>query len=256
MSVKNSYNTIAKEFSQTRKHSWPEFEIFLGEIKKLKDQRLKMKDESVVNNCNRLQKSEWQTKKLKILDIGCGNWRFLQFLKTKDYNLKNIEYTWIDLSEEMIKEAKKLHPEFDFKIANMTKLPFETWEFDVIIPIASFHHLNSEKDRLKTLSEFKRVLKKGWIICITNWNLFQKKYWKSFFRNFWQKKSWNDTFVPFSSWWKIKTIRYYHAFTPNELRELFKESWFRIIKEFFIKKWKQKENWKESFNICHVLRVE
>jgi len=244
MKVQNSYNTIAKDFSKTRKHSWPEFDIFLEEIRRL---------DSEINSewQNEKINSEWKRRKIKILDVWCWNWRLLSFFEK---NLENFEYTWIDLSEEMVKEAKKLHPWFEFRDENMANLPFKSESFDVIIPIASFHHLWNKKDRIKTLLEFSRILNKNWIICITNWNLFQKKYWKCFFINFWNKKAWNDTTVPFSSWWKIQTLRYYHAFIPNELRWLFKKTNFKIIKEFFIKKWELKKKWNDSFNICHILK--
>lgn len=231
MSVKNSYNKIAKDFSKTRQYSWPEFDLFLEEINQIRQ--------------------NWENKKIKILDVWCWNWRLLSFFEK---NLENFEYTWIDLSEEMIFEAKKLHQKSTFKNMNMSKLDFKNESFDLIIPIASFHHLWNKKDRIKTILEFKRILTKNWIICMTNWNLFQKKYWKCFFTNFWQKKSWNDTFVPFSSWWKIKTIRYYHAFTIKELDTLFQNNWLKIIKKFFIKKWEIKEKAKDSFNICHILK--
>ena len=33
LKIKESYNKIAKQFSQTRSYNWPEFEVFLNYIK-------------------------------------------------------------------------------------------------------------------------------------------------------------------------------------------------------------------------------
>jgi hypothetical protein len=77
---------------------------------------------------------------------------------------------------------------------------------------------------------------------MTNWNLFQKKYLKCFFKNFFEKKAWNDTFVSFSSWWKNLWDRFYHAFTFFELWNLFKKNWFKVLKKF-----------SKNFNICNIL---
>ena len=131
---------------------------------------------------------------------------------------------------------------------------FKSNSIDIIFSIAAFHHLYNNKDRNTHLKEIYRVLKPWWLLLMTNWNLFQKKYIKCFFRNFFQKKSWKDTFVQFKSWPKVLSDRYYHAFTTWELHKLINKSWLNIHKEFFMKrstliKW---QIW--SFNICHVLK--
>jgi ubiquinone/menaquinone biosynthesis C-methylase UbiE len=56
-----------------------------------------------------------------ILDIGCGNGRFLE--QAKHMNLKMDEYHGVDSSGGMIKEAKKLH-----KTHNFTVFPMEMLE--------------------------------------------------------------------------------------------------------------------------------
>lgn len=234
MSVKNSYNEIAKHFSQTRRYSWPEFEIFFDLLD--------------------LQSSKSKESGLRqILDLGCWNWRLLSFLKNKDFSFS---YTGLDQSEKMLEEAKKIHPEANFQLWKIQKLPFLDSTFDAVFLIASFHHLQTKKEREEALSEIKRILKPGWKVFLTNWNLFQKKYFKTFFLNFFQKKVWNDCFVPFSAEWKFKTLRFYHAFLPNELRNLFQKNWFEIEKEFFIKKWELQKNPLKSHNFCHVLKVK
>ena len=230
--VKQSYDKIAKEFSQTRNYSWPEFKVFLDFLK----------NESSIN----------LSKEFKILDVWCWNGRLYNFLA---WELDFIDYKWIDISDRLLNEAKKTFSQCVFLSQDMTNLSnFEDNSFDLIFSIAAFHHIYKKADRLKHLSELKRVLKPGWVIFITNWNLFQKKYISCFFNKIHKKRAWNDTHVSFSAWWKKLTDRYYHAFTPSELKELYKKTDFIVLKEFFMRGKSVQSSFVGSFNICHVLK--
>ena len=175
----------------------------------------------------------------RILDVGCGNGRLAGFLKNKI----KIDYLGIDNNRKLIGLAKKRHPFAKFKIADMGKLPFHDHSFDHVWDIAAFHHIPSKKLQLQTLKEMKRVLTKGGLLIITVWNLWQKKYRK------YKKDSNNDTFIP----WKDGTMRYYHAFTVQELQNLLKKSGFKIISHFY-SKYGDKTKFSESYNICFVCR--
>lgn len=231
--VRDSYNAIASEFSQTRNYNWPEFEEFW---KSLSGDNLK----------------SWNLKKLKILDVWCWNGRLINFLSKKLWD--NFDYVWLDISEWLLAEARKNHPNFKFICWDMIDLnEVKDNSIDYVFSIAAFHHLDSKKNRIKHLKELSRVLKPWWLIFMTNWNLFQKKYLKCFFINFFQKKAWNDTYVPFKSWSLLKSNRYYHAFLPSELRKLFRKSWLSTEKEFYMRRWKI-INWLIwSFNICNII---
>lgn len=116
-----------------------------------------------------------------VLDIGCGNGRFVEFFDKK-YSDADIEYVGIDTSKEMIDEAKKMHSERDFLVGNMseeTSYHFEKKSFDAIVAIASFHHLQDENTRLKTLEIWKQLLKKNGKIYMTNWNLQEQEKYQS-----------------------------------------------------------------------------
>lgn len=84
-----SYDAFATTFSNSRKNlHWPELEYIIEDIK------------------NNSYKS--------ILDIGCGNGRFLEEAE----KLGHIPDTYlgVDNSEGMIQEARKLHPESLFEV--------------------------------------------------------------------------------------------------------------------------------------------
>lgn len=77
----------------------------------------------------------------KLLEIGCGSGRDASFL-----NKKNYDVVAIDGSQNMIKEAKKFHPEMktSFICKNIpNELSFEK-TFDGIYSIATLMHLNKQ----------------------------------------------------------------------------------------------------------------
>lgn len=197
-----TYDAISSEFDQTRKSDWKEFKQFLKYIK----------------------------KDSTLADIGCGNGRFLEFLKTSKLNTK---YTGIDRSKELLKKARKQNPNANFIEGDLLDLPLPNGKTDMAVLIASLHHIPSKKLRTKAIHELQRILKKDGIAIVTTWNLFQPKYkkyiWHSRIRSILSlgKYDLRDTFIP---WGKEKKQRYYYAFTQKELRNLLKKD-FQIIEE-------------------------
>ncbi len=146
-------------------------------------------------------------EKGKILDIGCGNGRNLVSFAEKDFVCDGV-----DFSMEMVKNAKlkfeKLGLRSKFHISNMTNLPFKNNNFDYLICVASFHHLN-KFDQEKALKEFKRILKPSGKMYITVWNKWQSRF-------LFGKK---EVFIP----WKVKDKiyqRYYYLFNYLEFKNL------------------------------------
>jgi 2-polyprenyl-3-methyl-5-hydroxy-6-metoxy-1,4-benzoquinol methylase len=237
MSVKNSYNTISKKFSQTRNHPWPEFEEFL----------------------------KYLPKNAKVLDVGCGNGRLLDFLKKQEEY--DMSYTGIDFSEGLLSEARKKHPHEKFISMDMRDMDKKLGgKFDAIFAIASFHHLELYEERMQVLESFRAHLRPGGKIFMTNWNLFQKKYLKYIFASMvhcifnkidsrlrGNDRDWNDVFIPFNNNGDI-TQRYYHAFTPFELKELFQKSAFKVVDSFSYNKLKRVKFWWQGRNLCCVLK--
>ncbi len=199
--VVETYDDIAKHFSQTRQHGWKEFETYLKHIK---------------DGDN-------------IIDIGCANGRLNSYLSKH----KKVNYTGIDNSEELLKQAK-LTSNATFIQADMLKIPLPDESFSVACAIASFHHIPGKELKNRAMREIKRVLKKDGKLIITVWNLFQAKYKKYI----WQarlkallsfgKYDFRDTYIP---WGKSKIKRYYYAFTQKEIRKLLEEHGFKILEE-------------------------
>ncbi len=83
---------------------------------------------------------------LKVLEIGCGNGRDAQeILKYTS------DYLGIDVSEEMIKIARRNTPKANFQVADVELFEFPA-NLDIVLAFASLIHTNKES--------FKNILKK------------------------------------------------------------------------------------------------
>jgi len=189
------YNLIAEHFDETRYSLWNGVKLFL----------------------NNLPSNSY------ILDIGCGNGKYLSVRKDDCYIYA------CDPCKKFVDIAKMKHPHAEIIIANGLSLPFLDNTFDAIISIAVLHHIYSENDRLQFIKEIRRVLKNGGKALITVWSTTSVK-------NKWINKSNNDYEVP----WHMKNgdihYRYYHLFDKDEVVKLSgviptfeKDNWFFII---------------------------
>lgn len=77
----------------------------------------------------------------RVLDIGCGpgsNWP--QWRQLPDQGA----LIGIDISEKMIDEARRRHPDGQFEVARIHELPFPDGSFDVVVASAVLHHIPDE----------------------------------------------------------------------------------------------------------------
>lgn len=192
--VIEDYTRIANEFAKTRTRAWPEFELFKKYLPKK------------------------NTKRIKILDVGCANGRLCEFLDPNEF-----DYTGIDNNSALLKIAKKMHPQCKFKKADMLSIPFAANSFDSVWCIAALHHLPSRALQKKALLQMKKVLKKNGGLMLTVWNLRQPKY-----KQFIDKTS-HYSLIPWGN--PPKAFRFYYAFTPSELAALLKEIGFSKLKK-------------------------
>jgi len=167
----------------------------------------------------------------KVLDACCGNGRLYGVLKEK-----NIDYSGIDNSEELIKIAREKFPEAHFELADILKIPFPDNHFDKVYCIAALHHIPSEEFRLQAMQELKRVLKPSGLLVLTVWNLWQRRtHWGKVFKNVILKAIGKTKLDPkdILTPWKnqngqVLAKRYTHAFTKTELKNLAKKAGFKI----------------------------
>lgn len=96
----------------------------------------------------------------KILDVGCGTGTI-----TKQVSEKGFYVEGIDLSEGMLKQARKNLPEVTFKKMDMRKLDYPDKSFDALLVTYSLIHIPSYEIP-NTIKGFYRVLKSGGIMMI------------------------------------------------------------------------------------------
>lgn len=204
--VRKDYNLISGDFSRTRKYPWPEIRFLFDDVKEGD----------------------------KVLDLGCGNGRFSEFLKGTDY-------TGVDNSSGLIEEAKKKYPQLKFVKADALNLPFSDNSFDFVFSIALLHHIPSKELRIKFLKEVKRVLKGKLIITVWKFHMRKEKHLllkytilKILGKN---KLDFKDILEP----WGKKTQRYYHWFSKRELVKLAEEAGFKVKEAGFTKR-RNREN--------------
>uniref|UniRef100_A0A6C0DAI0 Methyltransferase type 11 domain-containing protein n=1 Tax=viral metagenome TaxID=1070528 RepID=A0A6C0DAI0_9ZZZZ len=169
--IKIIYNAIANEFNRTRGYMWTGVKQFL---------------DSIPTNST-------------VLELGSGNGK--NMLYRKDLN-----FTGIDISIEQVKIC--ISKGLNVTEGNITNLLFEDNKFDYIICIATYHHLDNDIDRKKSLDEMYRCLKPDGKILISVWAMEQPEYSRN-------KFSESDTYVT----WKHKYKRYYHIYKEGQLEE-------------------------------------
>ncbi len=99
-----------------------------------------------------------------VLEIGCGTGFF-----TRELQKTNAEITAIDISPELLDEAKKNVKAVNvaFKVENAYDLTFPDNSFEVILGSSVLHHLDIDK----ALKQFYRVLKENGRILFTEPNM-------------------------------------------------------------------------------------
>jgi len=195
--TRDDYNLIAEQFASTRKFNWNDTTRPIDEL------GLKEGD--------------------KVLDLGCGNARLYELLKR--YRVK---YFGIDISEELIKIAKRNVPTGHFEIGNIVEISHDNNFFDSVISIAVIHHVPTEKLRQETLNEIFRITKPGGKIMITAWYFWETKKFLALINS---AEKYGLPFGDFYMPWKTGdgekvTERYFHAWKIDELYDALEKSGF------------------------------
>jgi len=183
--VKNIYDIIANEFNITRTYNWPWISNIMNTIP--------------INSL--------------IYDIGCGNGRNMKYNQHRFIGIDNCT-KFVEMCNN--NKLKAIYSE-------MTNIQLPSNSADVVMCIASFHHLSNENNRLNALFEMKRLIKKSGIIIISVWSINQPKKTRVTFDKY------GDNIV----YWKNKHPRYYYIFELNEIEILFEKTGLKIVNKFY-----------------------
>lgn len=98
-------------------------------------------------------------KGYKLLDVACGNGTLLK----RFADIAAIEGYGIDISENMVKNAKVRNPYMVFAVGECGNIPFADSIFDVVTVCAAFHHFPNPEIFAK---EVYRLIKPGGMLYI------------------------------------------------------------------------------------------
>lgn len=152
---KEFYNSMAQSFSQTRQAPWAGWSRILPPLEQV------------------------QNKPIKVLDVGCGNGRFGQFLAANSD--RQIEYTGTDNSRKLLKIARDKNPNtagktFTFIYQDLIEelLADQVFaqgndRYDLIVLFGVLHHIPSFELRQKLLSILTNLLNPQGLLVFAVW---------------------------------------------------------------------------------------
>jgi ubiquinone/menaquinone biosynthesis C-methylase UbiE len=138
--VENMYDTVAKEYA----------EIFSGEHEK------KPKDQEILYRFSQEVKA-----RRPIWDFGCGPGQTSKYLKDL-----GIEVSGLDLSENILEQARTIHPEIGFRKGNILELEFDDDSIAGIVAFYAIVHFTEEQVEMG-FREIFRVLQPGGLFLFT-----------------------------------------------------------------------------------------
>jgi len=198
-----TWDKIAKSFDTTRKKPW---DICLDYIRNL-------------------------PKNSIVADFGCGNGRHLipcaKHCK-KVYGL--------DISKELLdivkrKVEKQNINNVELIHSNLIKTPLKDQSVDSVIFIATLHNIKKRENRIKALTEVKRVLKKDKTSMISVWSRWQDKFRKEFLKKIFQIKNKNE-YGDIDIYWRqhgLNIPRFYHLYSKREFEKDIKKAGLEIL---------------------------
>ena len=89
----------------------------------------------------------------RVWDVGCGPGHVTAFLAGL-----GLDAAGIDLSGEMVAQARARHPDLEFSAGSMTALPAANQSWDGLVCFYALIHMVEDADVRTALAEFRRVL--------------------------------------------------------------------------------------------------
>ena len=194
--VRETYDRIAEQFSQTREHPWPEVREFC---------------ESAPDSGT-------------ALDLGCGNGRHAELLADRADRVVGV-----DASTELLRVARDRAADRGYADAlslvtgDAAHVPLVADSVDLAVYVAALHHLPTRGSRRASLDDLARVLAPGGRALVSVWAVTHPKF---------DRESGFDTTVDWTLPGGETVPRYYHIYDPDEFREDLSSSALTVRERF------------------------
>ncbi|MEN8253328.1 MAG: class I SAM-dependent methyltransferase [Patescibacteria group bacterium] len=236
------YQAVADSFSDSRNSAWQGWEKLIPQLSSL-----------FISH-----------KSPKVLDLGCGNARFAEFLIQKFPKLK-INYFGLDSNADLLKIAEEklinhnscIRSQFQ-QVDLVSELLNDNFKnrlksenYDLVVAFGLMHHLPSFEIRVKLLKLLADLLPKNSYLIIAFWQFHKserlmRKVVNPGLVKINKKELEKNDFI--LDWQRGKTAhRYCHSFTDEEIEKLVEESGLQLASSF-------NADGKENLNRYAVLR--
>jgi SAM-dependent methyltransferase len=111
------------------------------------------------NQIARLIRKHSKIKARTLLDVGCGGGKNASHLK------KHFQVTGIDISKQMLRNARKLNPECKFVVADMRDFDLKQ-KFDSVFINDAHNYMTTQRDLLRTFKMAYKHLKPGGVMVV------------------------------------------------------------------------------------------
>jgi alkylated DNA repair protein alkB family protein 8 len=166
-----------------------------------------------------------------VVDMGCGNGRHL--LPSAQRCKKAVG---MDISRELLsivhrKVREKNLGNVSLLHADVVYSPLKDDVADKILYIASLHNIKGKDNRVRSLREVKRVLKKNREGLVSVWSRWQDEFRKQFLKQWFVRKGareFGDTYI----YWRQHNLnipRFYHLYSKKEFIRELKEAGLKIL---------------------------
>jgi len=178
--VRETYETIAEHFSETRAHPWPEVEAFVS-------------DASPAHVG---------------LDLGCGNGRHAEVLRDRSETVIGL-----DASRNLLGEARdRLGGEWSRLVqGDAGRLPLRTDSVGLAVYVATLHHLPGRELRQRSLDELARVLSPDGQALVSVWSTAHDRFDADA-----DAETGFDTTIDWTLPDETVVPRFYHIYAPQE----------------------------------------
>ena len=208
-----AYSKISPKYSRLKTRPWKDFQQYLSFVR---------------------QKFQIPTSGI-MLDIGTGNCRNLLLFEDQEW-----EHIASDITFELLNNSVSLSNNVVHLVNNdMKVLSLRKNSVDFAICIASLHHLRSNAEVVRVLSNIKEILQNEKLLIISCWRRWKKGTRKKMIKDLlfylfkkFRDNSWRhgDISLPWLGDNKeIVAERYYHLFTRRELRKIVLRSGYKIV---------------------------